>query len=137
MDNSSKKLTHDPDAPSIKAALTAGFRHIDEAEMYENAPATGLAIRQWLGEDPERHRSHLFISTKFLDNVTDVETVCRGQLSVMGLDYFVSLLSLHTRGRRIATPPPPPSPPPHPTLCCRTRTCSTPPSLRPASPLPC
>lgn len=53
---------------SIKAALDAGFRHIDDAEMYGNSAITGEAVREWLAEDSQnRRRSDLFITQKVAD----------------------------------------------------------------------
>jgi len=73
---------------SVVAALDAGFRHLDEAEMYQNEGATGKAVGEWLARTGTP-REQLFITSKVF-NVDDpgVEAVCRRSLEAMGLTYF-------------------------------------------------
>mmetsp|Transcript_4109 Transcript_4109/g.10169 ORF Transcript_4109/g.10169 Transcript_4109/m.10169 type:complete len:312 (+) Transcript_4109:85-1020(+) len=72
----------------VVAALDAGFRHLDEAEMYANEGASGKAIGDWLSRTGTP-RSDLFITSKVI-SVDDpgVEGVCRRSLERMGLTYF-------------------------------------------------
>lgn len=72
----------------VEAALDAGYRHIDEAEMYANEAASGKAIGEWLGRTGTP-RSELFVTSKVM-SVDDpgVEAMCRQSLERMGLEYF-------------------------------------------------
>jgi len=74
----------------VLAALDAGFRHIDEAEMYANESSSGKAICDWLARTGTP-REELFITSKVSPDSLDepgVEAICRQSLSRMGLSYF-------------------------------------------------
>lgn len=81
---------------SIKKALDAGFRHIDDAEMYGNTPVTGEAVREWLAGRPDLKRSDLFITQKVgnIDARSAMET-CELLLGQSGLEYF-DLFLIHS-----------------------------------------
>jgi len=87
----------------IKQALDLGFRHLDDAEMYENCRITGMAVQEWLvegdlsTESPTcRKRSDLFITQK-VDNfdAKPIRDTCDMLLNKMGQDYF-DLFLLHS-----------------------------------------
>eukprot|EP00040_Diaphanoeca_grandis_P012528 m.63554 g.63554 ORF g.63554 m.63554 type:complete len:299 (+) comp23299_c0_seq1:119-1015(+) len=72
---------------AIQNALDAGFRHIDEAQLYENSVVSGKAIATWLART-NHPRSSLFVTHKTMNPDMGVETVCRQSLAKMGLQYF-------------------------------------------------
>ena len=101
----------------VHAALDAGFRHIDEAEMYGNEDVTGPAISSWLGRPGNAAtRADLFITSKVLGTievagaaarkaggdtsavaaaeVVAVGTACRASLVKLQLEYL-DLFLLH------------------------------------------
>ncbi|KAK3246187.1 hypothetical protein CYMTET_44266 [Cymbomonas tetramitiformis] len=90
---------------SVRAALDAGFRHIDEAEMYQNESATGTAIRQWLDEHSDVVRDDLFVTSKAMsvDAEGGIDAICRRSLKAMGLSYF-DLYLIHAPFQRDGTP---------------------------------
>jgi len=73
---------------SLHAALDAGFRHIDEAEMYRNESITGAALCDWLSRNPGTQRASLFITSKIISVDAGVEAVCRRSLAALRLDYL-------------------------------------------------
>ncbi|KRN98416.1 aldo/keto reductase [Companilactobacillus kimchiensis] len=71
---------------SVKAALKAGYRHIDTASFYDNEAAVGKALKA-SGID----RKYLFITTKVWNNVRGYdETIAQfnDSLQKLGLDYL-------------------------------------------------
>ena len=89
---------------SVKAALTAGFRHLDEAELYQNEEATGEALQEWLEAHPDVPREQLFITSKVMSVDEGIEAVCRKSLQAMGCDYF-DLYLIHAPFQREAGAP--------------------------------
>jgi 2,5-diketo-D-gluconate reductase A len=79
-------------AAAVSAALEAGYRHVDTAEMYQNEREVGEAIRS-SGLD----RSEVFITTK-LGNPAhlpdDARKAFDGSLTALGVDY-VDLFLIH------------------------------------------
>lgn len=73
---------------TFMAALDAGFRHIDDAEMYQNTAVVGEAIRAWL-EKTKTPRSDVFVTSKVM-NVDDpgCYEVCKQALEDSGLGYY-------------------------------------------------
>eukprot|EP00008_Paramoeba_atlantica_P001622 CAMPEP_0201504688 /NCGR_PEP_ID=MMETSP0151_2-20130828/85348_1 /ASSEMBLY_ACC=CAM_ASM_000257 /TAXON_ID=200890 /ORGANISM="Paramoeba atlantica, Strain 621/1 / CCAP 1560/9" /LENGTH=292 /DNA_ID=CAMNT_0047898461 /DNA_START=22 /DNA_END=900 /DNA_ORIENTATION=+ len=49
---------------ALRLGLDVGYRHIDNAEMYQNEEFVGPVINQWLQEHPEVPREDLFIVSK-------------------------------------------------------------------------
>lgn len=91
----------EPLRKAIRDALNAGFRHIDDAEMYGNEVDIGAAIREWCAESGVP-RSEIFVTSKVLAAVEAGETVdaaCRRTLGNLGLDYL-DLYLLHAPFRR-------------------------------------
>lgn len=77
---------------SVLAALRAGYRHIDTAEVYRNEAAVGRAIK-----DSGIPREELFITTKlFNEHVTyaDAKKAIAASLARLQLDY-VDLYLIH------------------------------------------
>ena len=71
---------------AIKAAVEAGYRHIDGAKIYKNEAAVGAAIRN-CGVSREK----LFITNKVWNAERGYETTLKAidnSLEAMGLDYF-------------------------------------------------
>lgn len=97
---------------SVKAALDAGFTHLDEAELYQNEDATGEALQEWLAAHPDVPRESLFITSKVMsvDHPGGIEAVCRQSLKALGCTYF-DLYLIHAPfqrevGEPFATPLP-------------------------------
>lgn len=76
-------------------ALDAGFRHIDEAQAYNNEKIVGPAINAWL-EKTKTERSKLWITSKVIsaDDPGPI-AVCNRTLSEAGLTYY-DLYLVHT-----------------------------------------
>ena len=87
----------------VHAALDAGFRHIDEAEMYENEATTGEALRAWLARNPGTPRSSLFVTSKVMTVEAGIENVCRRSLAAMKLEYF-DLYLVHAPWKKSGAP---------------------------------
>lgn len=71
---------------SVKAAIEAGYRHIDTAEMYENEDSVGKAIKE-SGID----RKELFITSKLSNQAHGYEKTMEafeGTMEKLGLDYL-------------------------------------------------
>ncbi|KAK6511846.1 hypothetical protein TWF481_000752 [Arthrobotrys musiformis] len=49
---------------SVLSALSAGYRHLDTAQIYYNEPATGAAVSEFLKSHPPISRSDIFICSK-------------------------------------------------------------------------
>jgi 2,5-diketo-D-gluconate reductase A len=79
-------------AAAVTAALEAGYRHIDTAEMYGNEAGVGEAIR-----GSGLHRSELYVTSK-LDNGVhrpdDARRAFEGTLADLGTDH-VDLFLIH------------------------------------------
>ena len=91
----------------IKLALHAGYRHLDEAEMYHTETACGEAVKEWLSvkegdktnkEDFSNNRSDLFITSKISysanEPINGVLNGCKNSLERLGLDY-IDLYLIH------------------------------------------
>jgi 2,5-diketo-D-gluconate reductase A len=77
---------------AVTAALQAGYRHIDTAEMYGNEAEVGAAIRK-SGLD----RAEVFVSTKLSNGAhrpDDARRAFDGSLEALGSDY-VDLFLIH------------------------------------------
>ncbi|OCF44301.1 hypothetical protein I317_01919 [Kwoniella heveanensis CBS 569] len=83
-----------PCAQHILAALKAGFRHIDTAELYNNQLSVGEALAQWEGGK----REDIYITTKWgkLDKTVpnDPRAALLGALKEMNIEY-VDLYLIH------------------------------------------
>jgi diketogulonate reductase-like aldo/keto reductase len=49
---------------TFKSALRVGYRHLDCAEVYGTEREVGIALQQFLTENPQLTRDHFFITTK-------------------------------------------------------------------------
>lgn len=81
---------------ATKAALDAGFRHLDCAERYRNEPEVAEALRQSMREGVSRQE--LFITTKVWNTnhrPGRVEAACDGSLKRLRIDY-ADLYLVHT-----------------------------------------
>ncbi|WP_458319008.1 aldo/keto reductase [Mycolicibacterium brisbanense] len=82
---------------AVKAAVEAGFRHLDAAERYRNEAEVGLALRELFADGTVR-REDLFVTTKLWNNnhrPERVEPALRASLDRLGLDA-VDLYLMHT-----------------------------------------
>jgi methylglyoxal/glyoxal reductase len=83
---------------AVKAALEAGYRHVDTAQIYGNEADVGAAIR-----DSGLDRSDVFVTSKLWnDNYPRAADAFEQSLSRLGLEY-VDLFLLHwpVSGRRL------------------------------------
>lgn len=83
---------NDEAAPAVKAALDAGYRHIDTAAVYENEEGVGEGIRQ-----SGLKRSDIFLTTKLWNTDQGYEQTLRAfdaSLKRLGTDY-VDLYLIH------------------------------------------
>ncbi|KAH8100787.1 aldo-keto reductase [Cristinia sonorae] len=80
----------------VKAALEAGYRHIDSAEWYYNEKECGAAIRAFLSE-ADLPRSSIFFTTKLQSNgkYDTVKATIDRSLKACGLEY-IDLYLLHS-----------------------------------------
>ncbi len=79
-------------APAVKAALDAGYRHVDTAAVYENEEGVGEGIRQ-----SGLSRSDIFLTTKLWNNDQGYEQTLKAfeaSLKRLGTDY-VDLYLIH------------------------------------------
>lgn len=74
---------------SVIAALDAGFRHVDEAEMYQNEENTGQALQEWL-QRTGTDRSELWVTSKVIsvDDPGGIAAVCERSLAALGVGFF-------------------------------------------------
>ncbi|NBB49660.1 aldo/keto reductase [Rhizobium sp. CRIBSB] len=83
---------NDEAAPAVKAALDAGYRHVDTAAVYENEEGVGEGIRQ-----SGLSRSEIFLTTKLWNNDQGYDSTLRAfdaSLKRLGSDY-VDLYLIH------------------------------------------
>ena len=77
-------------ADSVKAALTAGYRHIDTASIYKNEAGVGQGIRE-----SGVPREEIFVTTKIWNNKRGYEKTRESvekSLERLGLDYLDMVL---------------------------------------------
>ncbi|XP_025094184.1 aldose reductase-related protein 1-like [Pomacea canaliculata] len=81
-------MNHEAVGESVKAAVDAGYRHIDTAYLYLTEPAVGRALRQKI-DDGVVKRDDLFICSKlWSDRHADVEESVMESLNDLGLSYL-------------------------------------------------
>ncbi|WP_377277685.1 aldo/keto reductase [Rhizobium sp. R86522] len=83
---------NDEAAPAVKAALSAGYRHVDTAAVYENEEGVGEGIRQ-SGID----RSEIYLTTKLWNTEQGYDQTLKAfdaSLKRLGTDY-VDLYLIH------------------------------------------
>ncbi|CAF3502324.1 unnamed protein product [Adineta steineri] len=68
---------------SIHEALSLGYRHLDAAELYGTETSTGEALRT-----QSIPRNEIFITSKVLENIENIEQACLDVLSRLGIDYL-------------------------------------------------
>lgn len=82
---------------AVKAAVEAGFRHLDAAERYRNEAEVGAALKELFAAGTVR-REDLFVTTKLWNNNHRPERVkpaLQASLNRLGLDA-VDLYLVHT-----------------------------------------
>jgi len=89
--NRSGSTTVDPNVvQAVSLALKTGVRHLDTAETYNNEISTGVAIAQ-----SGIRREDLYITTKILKGMGEVEKTLRRQLVELQVKY-VDLYLIHS-----------------------------------------
>jgi diketogulonate reductase-like aldo/keto reductase len=71
----------------VKSALEAGYRHIDEAEMYKTEPSAGVAISEYMSSSGLA-REELFVTSKILTSIADPEAGVQASLERLQLTYL-------------------------------------------------
>lgn len=66
----------------LKAAISSGFTHIDTAEAYGTEEEVGIAIKE---SNVPRHK--LFVTTKVLESIGDIDSAINKSLHKLQLDY--------------------------------------------------
>ncbi|EGD79803.1 2,5-didehydrogluconate reductase [Salpingoeca rosetta] len=79
---------------ALHAALDAGFRHIDEAEMYGTEELTGEALEAWMTKHPHVKREDLFITSKIWRGLPNVRKTVETTLRNLRTPY-VDLYLVH------------------------------------------
>jgi diketogulonate reductase-like aldo/keto reductase len=80
------RLDGETAARSVRAALDAGYAHVDTAEGYRNERAIGEALAAH-----ERDRDEVFLTSKVLPKNLDYESLlasCEASLDRLGTDYL-------------------------------------------------
>ncbi|KAI8488816.1 Aldose reductase [Branchiostoma belcheri] len=81
---------------AVKAALDAGYRHIDTAELYQNEKGIGRALKEKMGDGMAR--KDVFVVSKLWNtrhHPDDVMPACQKSLDDLGLDYLDLYLMHH------------------------------------------
>jgi len=65
----------------IKNALKLGYRHLDCAEGYGTEREVGVALKEFLSENPTVTRNDIFITSKFFNSVNDIRGGLKAALS--------------------------------------------------------
>uniref|UniRef100_A0A8D8FF75 Alcohol dehydrogenase [NADP(+)] A n=2 Tax=Culex pipiens TaxID=7175 RepID=A0A8D8FF75_CULPI len=82
---------------AVKAAIDAGYRHIDTAYLYANEKEVGQAIREKIAEGAIK-REDVFVTTKLWNNFHDpqhVEEAFNRSLANLDIDY-IDLYLMHS-----------------------------------------
>jgi diketogulonate reductase-like aldo/keto reductase len=79
---------------TFKIALQVGYRHIDCAEVYGTEQEVGVALQQFLSENPNVTRDQFFITTKVWQNLNDIPGAIKGSLSRLQIPY-IDLYLIH------------------------------------------
>jgi diketogulonate reductase-like aldo/keto reductase len=89
--NGSKGETH----KAVVTALSADYRHLDCAWIYQNEDEVGSGVQEFLAANPGIKRSDIFITTKVwqhLRHPEDVEWSLNDSLSKLQTEYVDCLL---------------------------------------------
>ncbi|ODQ67297.1 putative NADPH-dependent alpha-keto amide reductase [Nadsonia fulvescens var. elongata DSM 6958] len=83
---------------ALTTALGNGITHIDGAEVYGTEPEIGTALKEYLASPTNPSattREQLFVTTKVLPHIKDVNKALNNSLSKLGLEY-VDLYLIHS-----------------------------------------
>ncbi|ORZ41492.1 NADP-dependent oxidoreductase domain-containing protein, partial [Catenaria anguillulae PL171] len=72
----------------IKAALANGIRHIDTAEVYNTEGEVGVALEEYLAENPQVKRQDLYITSKVFPGLGDLRGTLERGLKLAKTEYF-------------------------------------------------
>lgn len=97
-------IEQDDAAQAVQAAISAGYRHIDTAAVYNNEQGVGEGIRQGLASNG-LSRNSLFVTTKLWPGAAEwgekpktfeqTLEACENSLHLLGLDY-IDLYLIHS-----------------------------------------
>lgn len=94
---------------AVKAAIKAGYRHLDTAYVYMNEAEVGSAVAESISEGLVS-REELWVTSKlWVTQMANVKAACRGSLSRLKMDYL-DLYLVHVRAIATSRPAPQPSP---------------------------
>jgi diketogulonate reductase-like aldo/keto reductase len=84
----------DETVAAVRAALDAGYRHIDTAKLYGNEASVGLAVREFMA-DTRTPREEIFVTTKLWPTeYFDPEAAFNNSLERLGLGH-IDLYLIH------------------------------------------
>ncbi|ORZ33323.1 NADP-dependent oxidoreductase domain-containing protein [Catenaria anguillulae PL171] len=76
----------------IKYALGAGIRHLDSAEVYHTELEVGVAVCEFLAENPNVKREDIWITSKLHPGLVDVRGTLERAIRRMGVGYLDAYL---------------------------------------------
>jgi diketogulonate reductase-like aldo/keto reductase len=76
----------------VKTALKLGYRHLDCAEIYGTEPEVGIALKEFLSENPSITRNDIYITSKVFPGLNDIRGTLKeilSRLQISSLDLYL------------------------------------------------